>query len=352
MCREDETVRRLQVFCKLWLGAVVACGCFAAAAVCAGQPGDVVFRVVMVEDENGQPAATGRVAAQSLLKAMGGVPLKAVIVSECFEDRAAKEKLLDGICSAVPRELVLGGATYGSFWQHGCSDFDAVALLGIGGQDVRVASGLVTDMGTAKLVPGRDEKLIAERLHKAGQRLAAGLPRSDRDRLLILIADAHHPKNRYLVEGVQKVLGKEFPITGGCVNKNAGQTFVYYQGAMYADSAVGILLAGDFHVSLAGRRANEGPAVIRTAREAAQQALRSASGRPVAALAFDCAGRRGKLDRHEDELEAMQQVLGKEVPLFGCYCAGEMGPVDDPAEPSDAFCGGSGWHVMFTIISQ
>jgi hypothetical protein len=29
-----------------------------------------------------------------------------------------------------------------------------------------------------------------------------------------------------------------------------------------------------------------------------------------------------------------------------------MGPVDDPGEPSDALCGGSGWHVMFTVIAQ
>jgi len=29
-----------------------------------------------------------------------------------------------------------------------------------------------------------------------------------------------------------------------------------------------------------------------------------------------------------------------------------MGPVDNPDEPSDALSGGSGWHVMFTIIAQ
>jgi hypothetical protein len=47
----------------------------------------------------------------------------------------------------------------------------------------------------------------------------------------------------------------------------------------------------------------------------------------------------------------MQEALGGEVPLFGCYCAGEMGPVD-MADKGDALCGGSGWHVMFTVLTK
>ena len=38
---------------------------------------------------------------------------------------------------------------------------------------------------------------------------------------------------QYLVDGLQQVLGKRFPITGGSANKNAGQTFLYFQGKMY-----------------------------------------------------------------------------------------------------------------------
>jgi len=312
----------------------------------------VVFRTVMVEDQTGEPAEAGRAAARALLEAMGDMPPKVVLVSECFEDRPQKEKLLEGICSVLPRQVVMGAATYGSFTHQGCTDFDAVALLGIGGQGVRVSTALVTEMGTARLQVDQHQQLIARRLRSAGRRLAFQLARSDRDRLLILLADAHWPKNRFLVEGVQEVLGKDFPLTGGCANKNAGQTFVYYRGAMHIDGAVGILLAGTFNVSLAGRYANEGPQVIRTAGQGAREALDNVRGRPIAVLAFNCAGRRGKLDRYEDELEAMQRILGKQVPLFGCYCAGEIGPVDGPDRSGDALCGGAGWHVMFTVVSQ
>jgi hypothetical protein len=318
----------------------------------AEKQGDVVFRIVMVEDEDEEPAAAGKAAAKALKKAMGATPLEAVVVSECFEDREYKEELLEGICSVLPNKMVMGGATYGSFTQKGCTDFDAVCLLGIGGEGIDVSAGLVTDMGTSKLIFEDDQQLIAERLHKAGQKLASRLRRSDRDRLLILIADAHAPKNQFLMEGLQKALGKDFPITGGCANKNAGQTFVCFRGKLYEDSAVALMLAGDFNVSLSGRQANVGEKVISSAREGAKEALEGAKGKPVAMLAFNCAGRRSKLDEYDDELAAMQEAIGRDLPLFGCYCAGEMGPVDDPEQSSDAYCGGSGWHVMFTVVSK
>ncbi len=247
---------------------------------------------------------------------------------------------------------MMGGATYGSFTQDGCTDFDSVCLLGIGGEGIGVSAALVTEMGTSKLTFDKEQELITKRLHVAGNKLASKLRRTDKDRLLVLIADAHAPKNQSLMEGLQQVLGKPFPITGGCVNKNAGQTFVYFGGKMYEDAAVAVMLSGDFQVSLSGRQANVNDKVIATAREGAAQALQGARGKPIAALAFNCAGRRSKLKDYDEELAAMQKALGTKLPLFGCYCAGEMGPVDDPDKPSDAFCGGSGWHVMFTIISR
>jgi hypothetical protein len=333
----------------LWAGVAIALAINSPSTLCAE---DVVFKVVMVEDEDEDPAAAGKAAAEALTKAMGDVALKAVIISECFEDREYKEEMLQGVCSVLPPEIVMGGATYGSFTQDGCTDFDSICLLGIGGKAVSVSARMIENLGTAKLTFDNDAEQITEKLHEAGEKLATRLRKTDRDRLLILIADAHSPKNQPLVEGLQKVLGSQFPITGGCANKNAGQTFVYFGGKMYADSAVALMLAGDFKVSLSGRQANENDKVIASAEEGAQEALDKATGKPIAALAFNCAGRRSKLESYEDELKAMQSALGVKLPLFGCYCAGEMGPVDDTEKSTDALSGGSGWHVMFTIVSQ
>ncbi len=317
-----------------------------------GQGGAIVLRTVLVEDEDEQPTAAGAAAARQLQSAIGDAPLRAVLVSECFEDLDYKEELLRGICSVIPKQLVFGSATYGSFTQQGCADFDSVCLLGVAGEGVSVAAALVTDMGVSKLTFEENEPLIKQRLGAAGAKLAGKLRRTDQDRLLILLADAHSPKNQYLVQGVQKVLGNDFPITGGSANKNAGQTFVYFQGAAHPDSAVALMLSGDFRVALAGRKAMDNDQVIATAKDGAKQALSDFAGKPVGVLAFNCAGRRGKLQRPEDELAAIRQALGDDLPMFGCYCAGEVGPLDASEKAADTLCGGSGWHVMFTILGR
>ena len=55
----------------------------------------------------------------------------------------------------------------------------------------------------------------------------------------------------------------------------------------------------------------------------------------------------------EDEFAAIQKAMGKQLPLFGCYCAGEIGPVDSLEEKKPGVLSrGSGWHVMFTVIGR
>ena len=326
--------------------------CFPSIFARAAQPGAIVVKTVMVQDEDEEPATAGKAAAEALKKAMGDVPIKAVLISECFEDREYKEELLAGLRDVLPAEVLFGGATYGSFTQGGCTDFDAVCLLGIGGDGIGVSARLVTEMGTSKLLPDEDRNEIRDRLHAAGEKLAGKLRRTDRDRLCVVVADAHSPKNQFLVEGLQKGLGKQFPITGGCANKNAGQTFVYFKGKIHQDAALALLLSGDFRVGLSGRQANQEQQVIATAEEGAQEALDRLDGEPMAVMAFNCAGRRSKLNDYGEELAAMQKALGTNVPLFGCYCAGEIGPVDSPEQEKDALSGGSGWHLMFAIIGK
>lgn len=314
--------------------------------------GAIVLKTAMATDKDENPAAAGKAAAAALKQAMGETPLKAVIVSEAFEDQENKEKLLQGVCSQLPKQIVVGQATYGSFTQAGCATADSVCLLGIGGEGIGVSAALVTELGTSKLIVDKDRTQIAQRLQAAGTKLTNKLRRSDRDRLLVLLADAHAPKNQYLVDGVQEVVGKKFPITGGCANKNAGQTLVYFGGKAYADSAVAVMLSGDFQVSLAGRQAKENDAVIATANQSAAAALTGLKGKPLAALAFDCAGRKGKLKNIADELTSFQKAIGTELGLFGCYCAGEMGPLDVEDKPADTLSGGGGWHVMFTVLGR
>ncbi len=340
---------------SLLLFAVLFAGC-ASQDVVVSKPavsgGAIVLRTVAVEGEEGKPFAAGRQAAAVLLEAMGGTPPKAVIMTECMEGAAMKKKALAGVASVLGKSVIAGGSTYGTYTQQGVLDIDAVSLLGIGGDGIGAAVALQKDMGAAGLSLETDEARLRQALSAGGASLARKLSETGKGRLMIVIADAHSPKNAFLVEGIQEVLGGAFPITGGSVNKNDGQTFVYYRGKMYTDSAVGIMLSGDFTVALAGRKAKTNEKVVATAREASAAALYKLKGKPTAMLAFDCAGRMGKLKNFDDELKAIQQSVGGGIPLYGCYCAGEIGPPDVSERAAGVLSAGRGWHIMVTLIGR
>jgi hypothetical protein len=299
------------------------------------------------------PQAAGKAAATAAKAKLGDAPLKAVIISECYEDREYKAKVLAGVCSVFGKEKVYGLATYGSFTQAGVAGGESVTVLAIAGKDIEVNAVCQKKMGASKLTMANHEAQIQKKLTAAGQALAKQLPKDKAARLLVVLADAHSPKNGFLVSGLQAELGKGFPITGGCANKNAGQTFVYYKGELLTDAAVGLQLSGDFKIAMAGRQAKENDKVIATAKQAAEEVvgkLKKQGAEPAGYLAFDCAGRKGKLKNVADELTAMKGVLGASPQLFGTYNAGEIGPADVSEAKPGVLSSGVGWHVMLTGI--
>ena len=70
--------------------------------------------------------------------------------------------------------------------------------------------------------------------------------------------------------------------------------------------------------------------IINGARLAAEQAKESLQGaEPQAILMFSCVGRKLVLGRRtQEEVVAVKKVLGEDVPLFGFYTYGEIGPID------------------------
>lgn len=310
----------------------------------------VVLKTAAATGENAADA--GRKAATELKAAFGGAAPKAVLVMDSFEDLDSKKAMLGGVASVLPKKILFGGASYGGFTQRGSVNDDGVVLLGIGGDGIGVEAALAEKMGAAGLTMEKDLEKLTATLNRAGEQLAKQLPGLDRGALMLLISDAHSPKNQLLLDGVQKVAGKKLPITGGSVNKNAGQNWVYFRGAAHTDSTIALLLTGSFKVTQTGRQAKTNEAVIETAREGSASLLKSAPAKPFAVLAFNCGGRKGKLKRLEDELEAIQASLGKELPLFGTYCAGEYGPADISESKGDCTPCGRGWHVMFTVLAR
>jgi len=340
--------------------AIVLLGMFAFTTACSEvkttQPpplakpgGAIVVRTAAVENED--PYKAGRSAAQALHKAMGQTAPSVIVMTECYDDKALKQKALAGVASVFPGRLIVGAANYGSFTQAGSLDFDSVSLMAIGGDGIAARIALVDNMGAAGLSLETQKDQLAGALRTAGAKLAGQLPRTADAKMMIVFADAHSPKNQFLIEGVQQVTGKQFPIVGGSVCKNQGMTWLYYNGKMHGDSAVAVMLYGDFDVSLAGRQAKSNDKVIATAREGAAEVVKNLKGEPVCLMAFNCGGRLGKLDDPADELRAIQASVGKQLPIYGNYFAGEFGPAD-AQEKTDALCSGRGWHVMFALLGR
>ncbi len=70
--------------------------------------------------------------------------------------------------------------------------------------------------------------------------------------------------------------------------------------------------------------------VIKGARDAAMQARKSLGGaRPEAIIMFSCVGRKMVLGRRvQEEVDAVRECIGMDVPIAGFYTYGEIGPID------------------------
>ncbi len=309
----------------------------------------LVFRTAIVENED--PAKCGQQAAEKLQAALGDTKPKVVFMTECFEDLAAKEKALAAVCKVFGADVVVGGATYGMYTESGTRDVDAVGLLAIAG-DVEVKIGFVEKMGAKGLSMEDDLAKLTTVLGAAGESLGTQLA-CDSGAMAMVLADAHSPKNDLFIAGLHKSLGKPFPITGGSVNKNAGQSYVFYKGKCYEDAAIGVMLAGNLQVGMAGRNAKRtaSDVVLKTAGEAVAVALKTVA-KPTLVISFDCAGRMGRLDDVADEQTAISKALPKGTVLFGNFCAGEYGPADQSEPGKGEFSSGRGWHCMITAIGS
>ena len=346
MNREMKSLVGLVVV--VMFGALLVSGCNKPAETTA--KGEIVIQSALAADEDASIA--GKTAADALKKAMGDTAPKVVLVTDCFDDKDLKTKVVQAVTAVFSKDVVIGFSGYGAFTQTGANDLDTVCVLGIGGDGIDVQLALVKDMGAKGLSFETDKDKLAKALGDGARSLAKQLTKKADSRLLIAIPDAHSPKNQLFMDGLQEVVGKDFPITGGSISKNDGETFLHYKGELYSDSAIAIMLSGDFKVALAGRQAKTNDAVIATAKDGAAEALKNLDAKPIAMIAFDCAGRKGKLDNLGDELKAFQGVTGKDITLFGSYCAGEFGPADVTEKTPGVLSSGMGWHAMITFIGR
>jgi hypothetical protein len=314
--------------------------------------GNITVATAMGKPGAGEDAYTaGRIAAENLKAEMKGKEPHVVILTECFAEKADKEKVAKGVASVFGKDKVIGLSSYGFYTRHGVQDREAVALLALGGDGISVRTAFVPKLNSTGLNLENDEPALKAALGAAGRKLAEQLPVNDGSRLMIVLADTHSPKNQLLLDGIQEIVGMQFPITGGSVNKNAGMNWIHWRGGLYADAAVALMIDGNMAIVQNGAQAKDNQAVLETAEKVASVMV---NVDPMLFLAFDCAGRKGKLDDINDEQRAIINGVDKNLPqgthkpeIFGMWCAGEFGcPEDSFRKPV-----GRGWHIMGTLLS-
>jgi len=163
---------------------------------------EIVFATASSDLED--PAAAGKAAAQAAKDQVGARPVKAVLISECYEGKDRKMQVLAGVAGVFTATLIHGGSTYGSFLQSGLAGGESVSVLVIAGKDVDVKVACNEKLDTAGLTLEQNKAELEKRLAAGGAELARRLPRTGDSRLLIVIADAHSPKNGPLVAGSRR----------------------------------------------------------------------------------------------------------------------------------------------------
>lgn len=313
--------------------------------------GSIVMQTGMAENEDAY--AAGRTAAEQLVERLNGVAPHAVMMMDCFDSAELKQQAIAGVSSVIDSELIFGGAVYGVYTQDGATNVDGISLLALAGDGLQVQAALVENMGASKLSIETQHEMLAAKLNAGGAAVASKLVNPAESDLIILMGDAHSPKNQLLLDGLQTVVGKEVAVTGGSISKNDGLNYVYYRGAMYRDSAIAVALKGDLVAGQAGRQAKSNDEVISTAKEGAATAMKAVGRKaPIALIAYDCAGRMGKLDNLSDEVNIIKTVVSSSIPIFGTYCAGEFGAADTTLGETVTGCVGRGWHAMFTVLGK
>jgi len=353
---------------------------------------------------------------QAILKAGGRADLILVFSTVAYE----QNKMLEGV-RFISKEIPLVGCSdSGEITTQGPSS-KQVAVMAINTDQIKFSIGIGEGATENSFEAG--EKVTKEIKNKAKEPLS----------LFLMFPDGLAENGAAAVRGVQKILGKNFPIMGGSAGDDFKfeKTYEYFNDKVLSGTIVGVGLSGDFSFGIGVKHGwepiglpmkvtkaqgaklievNEKPALtiyedyfgkkaeglikepiarmaytyplgmsvegsdellirdvviankkgeincaaeipqgseirlmlgdsdkaIQAAKEAADNARTQLKGlEPKMILVFDCMARNKLLGpRIAEEISAISNVLGKDVPLFGFYTYGEQAPLGGEIESS------------------
>ena len=317
---------------NVWLSSVLsvfASHAALGAGVCAS-----VGNAVPVKDGRGKitDGAARDAAAAAVRQCVSGYatgrPRLIVVIENIRRTRAIAE----GVRAAAGGVPFCGVNTagYASLSSRGfpSKDVPAISALAIGGdaldvQVKRVELPKITGAEYAWALKGEAMYRAAAEHARAGRELLQSFdrPRDGASQLLVVLGTLHNPRQTWFAVGVTANAPKELHVIGG-----AGADFgsVYHEGASHSNSALGILISGEFSIGVAGEEnARDIPRQLAGVMKRAWSQV--GSGTPRLALYFGCASWHRQLDAQR---ETFADRLGETFPLFGQFCGGEIGRLD------------------------
>jgi len=174
----------------------------------------------------------GKQAALAALNQLGAKKPDAMIV--LASPRFDHKKLLAGITSAAGKTKMVGGTTAGEISTYGFSE-KSVVVLALKSKSIKFSTGI------GKGIRGSEEKAGMQLAKDALKKMQKSQAKS-----LIMFTDALAGDGLKVVNGAQAVLGEEFEIVGGALGDEDKfkQTYQYYDGKIYTNAVVGLLIGG------------------------------------------------------------------------------------------------------------
>ena len=180
------------------------------------------------------PRRAGEEAAREAVERLGNK--KPAILFAFSSVQYNQEDVLAGIRGVVPEIPVVGGSSAGEItsWM---TVFDAVNVMAIASDQMRFTVGYGTGVSKDSFQAGAAAaKAVIE--NNGGKK----------PDLFVMLPDGITGNGAAIVEGVQSVLGKNFPIIGGATGDDYHfeKTYEYYSDTLLTDAVVGVGLSGKF----------------------------------------------------------------------------------------------------------
>lgn len=210
----------------------------------------------------------GREAASMALESLAEKKAKILFVfaSIAYD----QQQVLNGVRRESADALVVGGSAAGEISSFN-TFFDGVVVMAIASDQIDFFTGVGDGVSKDSFLAGAH---AAEDVLKKGGRQPA---------LFIMLPDGMTGNGAAIVEGVQSVLGKNFPIIGGSLGDDYRfeKTYEYYNDQVLTDSVVGVGLSGNFSYGFGIKHGWETVGLPMKVTKAKGTLLQEVDGRPA-----------------------------------------------------------------------